>query len=386
MKIFLSVGEPSGDLHGANLAKHLMALVPGIRIGGFGGKKMREAGIEQIYPLAEHAAIGFIKVALQYRFYLARVNEAADWMDREKPDAVVLVDFPGMNWHVAHKAADRGIPVYYFVPPQLWAWAGWRVKKMKRWVNEAFTNFPFEDKWYQDRGMPTTLVGHPYFDELAEERLDPGTLSAIQAGGGIIVGMLPGSRGQELANNVPAMLQTAEILFEQYPEVRFHFACYKPKQADWVRAKIAQNPKWARLPVEIHSGKTPEVIEASRFMVAVSGSVSLELLWRTKPCVTVYHGSWFYMQLARILKKCKYISLVNLLAEEEVFPEFVHHKCQGKNMAKVCLDWLAHPEKIDALQQKLALLRRKWAIPGATARAAKLLVDRIINRSEAIKP
>ncbi len=379
MKIFLSVGEPSGDIHGANLAKHLGQLLPGAKIAGFGGPKMREAGVDQLYPLSEHAVIGFLNVAMQYPFFVKRVNQAAEWMDREKPDAVVLIDFPGMNWHIAKKATERGIPVFYFVPPQLWAWAGWRVEKMKRWVKEAFTNFPFEDKWFRSKGMPSTLVGHPYFDELNDQILDMEVVGKIRESGTTIIGLLPGSRGGELTQNVPTMLKTAEILAGKYPEIRFHFACYKAKQADWVRAKIAENRNWANLPIEIHSGKTPEVIEASQFLIAVSGSVSLEFLWRTKPCVTVYQTTWFNMQLVKLMKKCPFISLINLLSEEEILPEFMDYKCQSQSVAKVCLDWLAEPQKVDKLREKLDLLRAKWAIPGACERAAHLLVQRLQN-------
>ncbi|RLT18774.1 MAG: lipid-A-disaccharide synthase [Planctomycetota bacterium] len=380
MKIFLSVGEPSGDLHGANLAKHLEKRLPGVKISGFGGPKMRAAGVEQLYPLSEHAVIGFLNVAMQYPFFVKRVKQAAAWMDKEKPDAVVLIDFPGMNWHIARKATERGIPVFYFVPPQLWAWAGWRVEKMKRWVVEALTNFPFEDKWFRSKGMPSTLVGHPYFDELDHQKLDMEVVRKIQDSGTTIIGMLPGSRGGELSHNVPTMLQTAEILVAKHPGVRFHFACYKAKQADWVRAKIAEKPRWASLPIEIHSGNTPEVIEASRFLIAVSGSVSLEFLWRTKPFVTIYQTTWFNMQLVKLLKKCQFISLINLLSEKEVLPEFMDYKCQSQSLARVCLSWLGEPAKIDELREKLTVLRAKWAIPGACERAANHLVDRIQNQ------
>jgi len=380
MKIFLSVGEPSGDLHGANLAKHLEKRLPGVKISGFGGPKMRAAGVEQLYPLSEHAVIGFLNVAMQYPFFVKRVKQAAAWMDKEKPDAVVLIDFPGMNWHIARKATERGIPVFYFVPPQLWAWAGWRVEKMKRWVVEALTNFPFEDKWFRSKGMPSTLVGHPYFDELDHQKLDMEVVRKIQDSGTTIIGMLPGSRGGELSHNVPTMLQTAEILLAKHPGVRFHFACYKAKQADWVRAKIAEKPRWASLPIEIHSGNTPEVIEASRFLIAVSGSVSLEFLWRTKPFVTIYQTTWFNMQMVKLLKKCQFISLINLLSEKEVLPEFMDYKCQSQSLARVCLSWLGEPAKIDELREKLTVLRAKWAIPGACERAANHLVDRIQNQ------
>lgn len=380
MKIFISVGEPSGDIHGSNLAKYLRSVHPDIQIAGFGGAKMREAGVELLYPLAEHAVIGFIQVARMYGFFVERVKQAADWMESEKPDAVVMIDFPGMNWWVARRAAERGIPVYYFVPPQIWAWGGWRVKKMKRYVNEAFTNFPFESDWYSERGMPNTWVGHPYFDELSEQRLDEPFVAQLKASGKKIIGMLPGSRTQELENNVPAMLQAAVRLHQSHPEIVFHFACLREKQKNWVQKKIATRQDWQLLPITMHFGKTPEVIEASEFCIAVSGSVSLELLWRKKPCVTIYHAAWFLYQLSKVLKKCPFISLINLLAQREVTPEFVHYRSRSRQIANVCQEWLDHPESLQKVVVELTQLKENWAIPGACERAGKLLLDRIQAR------
>jgi len=377
MKIFISAGEPSGDIHGCNLAASLQKMHPGIEISGFGGPKMRSAGVDLLYPLAEHAVIGFIQVARMYGFFVERVKQAADWFEAEKPDAVVLIDYPGMNWWVARRATERGIPVYYFVPPQIWAWGGWRVGKMKRYVNEAFANFPFENDWYSERGMPNTWVGHPYFDELAGQQIDQPFVEAIRGSGKTVIGMLPGSRTQELENNVPSMLRAACRLNKQHPGLEFHFACLKEKQKVWVTQKIASKPEWAALPVTVHAGKTPEIIEVSRFCIAVSGSVSLELLWRKKPCVTIYHAAWFYIQLAKVLKRCRYASLVNLLAGKELSPEFVHYRCRSRQIARVCHQWLKEPETLNKVVEELTDLRETWAIPGACERAARLLLERV---------
>lgn len=385
MRVFISVGEPSGDIHGANLAKSLATLVPGIQAHGFGGPKMREAGVDLLFPLAEHPVIGFIQVARMYGFFVERVNEAAQWFETHKPDAVILVDFPGMNWWIARRASERGIPVYYFVPPQIWAWGGWRIHKMKRYVNEAFTNFPFESDWFTERGMPNTWVGHPYFDELAHEKVDDSIVKAIRHKGQKIIGMLPGSRSQELHNNVGPMLRAAQLLHKSHPDVRFHFACLKDKHKDWVQARIASRREWASLPITCHAGRTPEVIESSDFCIAVSGSVSLELLWRRKPCVTIYHAAWLYVQLAKIMKKCRFISLVNLMASREINPELVHYRCQSKKIAKFCQTWLDHPDQLQAKVDELDQLRSTWAKPGACERAAKLLVQRIAKAPGAKK-
>ena len=149
MRIFISAGEPSGDLHAANLIHSLRRVYPDAQFDGFGGEKMAAAGANLRYPLVNLAVMWFLRVLLNIRTFFRLADQARDYFIRERPDAVVLIDYPGFHWHIAKRAKAAGIPVIYYVPPQLWAWAGWRIEKVKRTVDEVLCSLPFEPDWYK---------------------------------------------------------------------------------------------------------------------------------------------------------------------------------------------------------------------------------------------
>src|SRR5258708_3088494 len=204
MRVFICAGEPSGDLHGANLVRAFRRLNPGIECVGFGGERMEEAGCRLVYPLCRLAVMWFARVLANAPTFLELLSRADRYFRHHRPDAVVLIDYPGFNWWMARRAHFHGIPVFYFVPPQLWAWAGWRVEKMRRFVDHVLCTLPFEPAWYQERGVAAHYVGHPYFDELGHQQLDAPFL-AEHGNGGPIVGLLPGSRTQEIHRNLSTM-------------------------------------------------------------------------------------------------------------------------------------------------------------------------------------
>jgi lipid-A-disaccharide synthase len=371
MRVFVSAGEPSGDLHGANLLTALRELRPDLQVSGFGGERMVAAGCPLVYPLAEHAVVGFAR-AIASVPHFRRVLALADrHFAEQRPDVVVLIDNPGFHWWLARTARKHGIPVVYFVPPQLWAWGGWRAKKMRRLVDRVLCNLPFEQAWYESRGIGARYVGHPYFDELHEQRLDAAFLAEQRAKPGTVVALLPGSRRQELENNPPSLLRAAEIIHRRRPEVRFVVACLKEEH----RRRVEGLLRGSSLPIEVHAGRTPEIIELAHSTISVSGSVGLELLYRATPSVVTYRASWSGVQLARVLMRCRYISLVNLLADRELFPERLSPRCEAEWMADSVLRWLEDRPAYDALCGELAALRDRVAEPGACGRAARHVLE-----------
>src|SRR5438132_10038063 len=172
MRIFISAGEPSGDLHGANLIRALRSRAPEVECVGFGGEQMATAGCELLYPLCRLAVMWFARVLANAPTFLQLLSRADRFFGHHRPDAVVLIDYPGFHWWLARRAHSHGIPVFYFVPPQLWGWGGWRVEKMRRWVDNVLCALPFEETWYRERGVRAHYIGHPYFDELPRQRLD----------------------------------------------------------------------------------------------------------------------------------------------------------------------------------------------------------------------
>ncbi len=373
MRVFLSAGEPSGDLHGANLAVALRERIPDLELVGFGGPRMAAAGVELLYPLTELAVMWLGRVLANLPTFLRLGAKAESYFRTRRPDAVVLIDYPGFNFHLAQRAHRYGVPVYYFVPPQLWAWRGSRVKKVRKYFAAVLTALPFEEDWYRRRGVRTHYVGHPYFDEIAGQRLDPTFLAEQRAKPGNIVALLPGSRTQEVTGNGPWLVKAGERIAAARPGTRFLVAAFKEKQAALVREML----KGSSLPVEVHIGRTPEIIELCNCCVAVSGSVGLELLARRKPTAVVYRVGRLFRFLADRLKTCEYISLTNLLAGEELYPEFAGAADYSGPVADTVLRWLTDDAARNELVAKLDALCATVAIPGAVARAADFLTTEL---------
>lgn len=319
MKIFFSVGEPSGDLHAANLMRAIRARRPDAQFVGYGGPLMAEAGCDLHVDLTALAVMWFLRVLLNLHKFLALVRRADGYFRRERPDAVVLVDYPGFNWWIARRAKANGIPVFYYAPPQIWAWASWRVKKMRRFVDHVLCSLPFEEDWFRQRGCNATFVGHPYFDEVRRQQLDQEFLDRQIQHDGPLVTILPGSRTQEVEHNLHWFLKAAALVQKAVPDVRFAVASFKPRQAEFARRLTANSG----LPIEVFLQKTPELIELADCCMAVSGSVSLELLHHGKPTVVLYWIGRFAYFVQGFFRKVKYITLVNLLSADELFPQDV---------------------------------------------------------------
>jgi lipid-A-disaccharide synthase len=371
MRIFVCAGEPSGDVHGANLVRTLRRLRPDVECVGFGGERMEAAGCRLLYPLCRLAVMWFLRVLANAHVFLDLLSRADRFFRHHRPDAVVLIDYPGFNWWLARRAHFHGIPVFYFVPPQLWGWAGWRVGKMKRWVDHVLCTLPFEEAWYAERGVAAHYVGHPYFDELPAQRLDSAFVARERARPGPVVALLPGSRTQEVENNLPTLVRAAARVHAHRPDARFLVACFKESQ----RAYVERYASSRGVAIEAHVGRTPEIIELAHACVAVSGSVGLELLYRVKPTVVVYRIGKLDLKVCRWFMTSRYISLVNLLAGRELFPEFLTDRCEAESVSGHVLRWLEDPTAYEAACRELAELRDDVARPGACEQAARYVLD-----------
>jgi lipid-A-disaccharide synthase len=371
MQIFLSAGEPSGDLHAANLVRALRRLRPEVECVGFGGERLQAAGCRLLFPLCSLAVMGLSRVLTGLHLFLRLLWQADRYFRDQRPDLVVLIDFPGFNWWVARRAHARGIPVYYFVPPQLWAWAGWRVGKMRRSVDRVLCNLPFEERWYRDRGVPAQYIGHPYFDELTQQQLDQVFLGEQRARPGLVIGLLPGSRSQEVEHNWPTLLGAARRIHDARPDTRFLVAGFQQPHAARIQASLTGNDGAF---IEVCAGRTAEILDLAHSCIAVSGSVGLELLYRAKPAVVVYRVPALLLRLIWIFKKSPYISLVNLLAEKELLPEHLSDCCEAERAAGHVLRWLSDEAAYRTACDELAVLRDCVAKPGACERAAEVIL------------
>ncbi|MCH2570734.1 MAG: lipid-A-disaccharide synthase [Planctomycetes bacterium] len=397
MHVFISTGEPSGDLHGGNLIRALRQRDPSLSAVGYGGPHMKSAGCDVLFPLTDLALMWFLRVGLNLHRFVALIRKANRYFREKKPDAVIVIDFPGFNWWIARRAHAHGIPVFYFVPPQLWAWAPWRISKMRKWVDHVLCSLPFEAEWYENRGVRATYVGHPFYDEIEGRVLDHDFIQEHQSVSGCeevienarsttdplssksakpIVGLLPGSRKQEVTSNFPIILRSAQLLQKRIPEARFWVACFSVEHEELIRSMSQE----CSVPLELYLGRTPEVIHASTVCLSVSGSVSLELLSDAKPTVIVYKVSASARWAARKLMHCPYITLVNLLAAEELYPEFLTDNDPSQEVSEHLYRWLSDVEFYKSTVDKLIRLREQYAHAGASRRAAGYIVD-TLNRS-----
>lgn len=374
MRIFISAGEPSGDIHGGNLVRHLKWMRGDVECVGFGGEHMKEAGAQLLYPLTELSVMFFARVLAHAVTFLNLISRADRFFRHHRPDAVILIDYPGFNWWMARRAKAHGIPVYYFVPPQLWAWGGWRVKKMRRFVDHVLCSLPFEPAWYRERGVTAHYFGHPFFDEVPAQQLDGAFLEEQRRDPRPLLAILPGSRHQELERNLATQLRAAALIHRARPDVRFLVACYRPAHQKKVAACLEKYPS---LPVQAQVGRTPEIIELCQAAISVSGSVSLELLQRGKPSVIVYRIGKLDLKVARWFVTAKYVTLVNLLADRVVFPEYPSDRDESLAVSQDIVRWLNVPQERQAVVDALADLKARFGQPGACERAARFVLDTV---------
>jgi len=389
LTIFFSAGEPSGDLHGANLIRQLQQQAPRFEAVGYGGPNMAAAGCRLHADLTALAVMWLGRALLNLHKFWGLASRADRYFRHHRPDAVVLIDYPGFNWWIAWRAKVHGIPVFYYTPPQIWAWARWRVKKMRRNVDHVLCSLPFEEAWFRRHGCNATFVGHPFFDEVRRRPLDERFLAQYRSGRGPLVVILPGSRTQEVAGNLRWFLKAAALVRQAVPEVRFAIAAFKPHQAEHARRAAAA----AGVPIDVHVGKTPELMSLADCCMACSGSVSLELLYYTKPTVILYWISRLAYFVQGFFRKVKYITLVNLLMADELYPQDItpfdpnqpdadrvlfpeYLTCEDKSaqIAAHVIEWLADPTKRAARVAQLAELKARVAHGGASSRAAEYIL------------
>lgn len=412
LRIFFSVGEPSGDLHAANLIRQLRQRCEHLEAVGYGGPQMAAAGCQLHADLTQLAVMWFARALLNLHKFWDLASRADRYMRHHRPDAVVLVDYPGFNWWIARRAKVHGIPVFYYTPPQIWAWAPWRVKKMRRLVDHVLCSLPFEESWFRQRGCHATFVGHPFFDEVRRQTLDETFLAQQQSQPGPLVTILPGSRTQEVSHNLPWFLKAAYRVWQSVPQARFAVAAFKPRHAEMARQMVlaagedegrrgkGEGRTEGRPVIEVYSGRTPELMRLADCCMACSGSVSLELLYHTKPTVILYWVNRAAFAVQKYFRKVKYITLVNLLstgelypadlspydpaqldAEKVLFPEYLTCEDKSDQVAGHVIEWLTDPAKRASRVAALEQLKAQVAHGGASSRAATYIMEKMKEKA-----
>jgi lipid-A-disaccharide synthase len=384
-RVFLCAGEHSGDAHGAALARRLRELDPGIRLEGLGGPLMAQAGVELRLDFVEHAAMGLLPVLRKLPFFLRTLAATAAALRADPPDVLVPIDYPGFNLRLSGRARRAGIKVCYYVSPQVWAWWPSRIKRVARLVDHMMVLFPFEQALYRAQGTPSTFVGHPLFDELRLRRPSP----AFRAGLGLdpstpLLGLLPGSRRQEILRNLPLELRAACIVARARPEVRYALPIARPSLRPLVEELVRREAP--DLPLQVLDGYASDVARVARAALCASGTATLELLHYECPMVVVYQATWLQDLLVRPLLTTPWIGLVNVLAGREICPEFKDWRDRSADVAEAALDLLGQGRARKQCLKHLRTLRQEVDVKGTHRRAAETVLTLAHGASPAPAP
>ena len=373
--IMLSAGEASGDLHGATMCRALRALDPGVRLIGMGGPRMAAAGVEILVDPTAHAAVGTSeaigRVPGLYRAYkilVRRLREA-------RPKAMVLIDFPEFNLRLAKQARRAGVPVVYFIPPQLWAWRRGRIRQMARRVTRVLAAFPFEKSLYEEAGVSVEFVGHPLLDVVpsdldrvkARQRLGVGERQTL-------LGLLPGSRRQEIGRLLPPMLDAAARLAFGHGRRCFVLGLAASVDRGLVLALLARAAETGGPPVEVVEGLTHEVMAGADVLLIASGTATLEAALLGAPMVVCYRVSRLTEAVARLLTRSPWISLPNIVAGRGAVPEILQDKVTGARLSFEAERLLADPVAATAQRAAFKEVRSRLGQPGVGERAARAVL------------
>jgi lipid-A-disaccharide synthase len=364
--VLMVAGEASGDLHGARLAECLRRLDPGLVLSGMGGRRMRAAGVEVLVDARETGVVGLTELWEKRRVLRKALVTLKSALRTRPPALVICIDFPDFNLLLARTARRLGIPVCYFISPQVWAWRRGRVRIIRRLVRKMLVLFPFEERLYRAAGVDVTFVGHPLLDAL---ETTPSRESCRARLGlpqdGLVVGLLPGSRNAEIRRHLPVLLQASERIRAASKTLTVLVGL-----GDAADRQAAETAAATGGTARVIPGRTPEVIRAADFLLAVSGTVTLEAAILGTPMLITYRLGALTYFLARLLVRVPFIGLPNLVAEDAIVPELIQRHATAEQLAATALEILGSPERLARMREALQEVRRRLGHPGATERAA----------------
>lgn len=373
-RLLLSCGEASGDLYAGSLVRALRELSPGIDVSGLGGPRFTAAGGRQVADFRGLAVTGFTELVSKVPVLRAVKQRLVAAAERERPDALVVIDYDGFNSRLARDIRKLGIPVVYYVSPQVWAWRSGRIKRIRENADRVLVIFPFEAAIYEQAGVPVEFVGHPLVDvaRAAVDRrqlLESLGLDAAKP----TVAILPGSRTSELRRILPTLMDAAVRLRAAVPDVQFVVA-RAPNLDDALLAPARGLPALA-----IVDGATDDVLAAADLAFTASGTATVQCALHDTPMVVVYRVSALEYRLARPFVKVDTFAMVNLIAGRRVVPELIQGAFTAEAVAAEGIALLTDRARADAMRAGLAEVRQKLGAPGASERAARAILG-VMNR------
>lgn len=371
-KIMISAGEASGDMHGANVAAALKTLSPGITLFGMGGQGMRAAGVDIVYDIADLGVMGLVEVIRNLPRMFRLRDMLAGVMEREKPDVLVVIDYPDFNMRLAKIAKEKGIPVVSYISPSAWAWRRGRAKDVAQIVEKIAAIFPFEADVYREAGADVTYVGNPLVDIVQpsmskEEAYRHFGADPAQP----VILLMPGSRQQEIEKLLPPMLAASEKISRAVPCCQFFLPVASTISRDTLQNMIDGYP----ISVTMTTGNNYDLMNIAHVGIAASGTVTLEAALMDLPTVIIYKAAFLTYVLSRFLIKIPHISLPNIIAGREIVPELLQYAANADNISREVLAMLQDETVRNRVHADLAEVRSKLGECGAVRRVAETILS-----------
>lgn len=373
-KVMICAGEVSGDLHAANLVQAVKKYSPNIEFLGIGGEKMAEAGVEIKDRTVHMGTVGIIEGARYYPSFLKIKARLKKFLEKERPNLLILVDSRDFNLRVARMAKELEIPTLYYIAPPIWAWNDWQTKRISRNIDRVISIFPFEAEAYRRAGAKVDFVGYPLIDLARpsmskEEALEKFNLTPKR----LIVGLLPGSRRHEIVRLLPLILKAAAKLEKKFKGIQFLVAEASPV----FHSEIARLTARSGLPLKIIRNRTYDLMNISDLLITASGTATLEATLLGTPMIAIYKTSFSTWLIGKALVKLPYIALPNIIAGEEAIPELIGFQLTVKRLTNIALQLLQDKDKLEKMRVRLKRVAEKLGKPGVIDRAAKIVIGMV---------
>jgi lipid-A-disaccharide synthase len=372
--IMIVAGEASGDMHGAHLVREILKINPALNFYGIGGNKLKEEGVQLLASASDMAVVGLTEVISKLGKILKIMGIMKRSLDERRPDLVILIDYPDFNLPLAKAAQKRGIKVFYYISPQVWAWRKSRIGQIKKTVDKMAVILPFEVDTYGREGFAVNYVGHPLLDmvKLNYSKQELRKKFGL-AGDKITIAIMPGSRPSEVRKLMPELMRAAEILQKEIPAIQFVLPLADTLQ----KTEVVEFISGSRVKVKIVSGQTYDVVSCADLALVASGTATLETALLKVPMVIVYKLSLLSYAIGRLIVDVKNIGLVNIIAGKTIVPELIQKDASGKRIAEEALAILKNGEKRQEIIKELEAIRGRLGEPGAARRAAQIACDMI---------
>ena len=361
-------GEASGDLHGSMLVSEIKTCLPEARFTGMGGARMQKAGVDRLFGIERMGAVGFVEVLWDFVHYYNVYQTLMKQIATRSYDAVILIDYPTLNLRLAKQARRFDCPVFFFISPQIWAWRKGRIRTIRESVSKMFVILPFEEKLYLDAGVDAEFLGHPFVDLVRPSRTREESQKKYSLSPKLkTIGLLPGSRMNEVNSLLGVMVQAAEKILSELGSCRFLLPVADSIDPELIRKRLGDNP----LGIQLLEGQSYDVMNSCDILIIASGSATLEAGIIGCPMVIIYKLNPLTYFLAQLLVNAPLVGLVNIVAEEEVVPELIQNKVTAENISAEVLAVLRAPEKEKAIRERLLKIKNTLGKPGVMKVVAK---------------